>query len=320
MNYILFGSEEFLINQRVKKMIKSFFDNEEPNIFRSDYLEVGVDECNSSLEEVGLGFFSKKVVILDNADFLSVDKERKKVEGYKLEKLINNLNANDEEILMIFITKKDSLLKRSEVVKLIEKIGKIYSFPAIKKNDFLSYIRKYFEMNGFEIDDIALKLISENVGTDLYLFSNEAKKLMLYSSDKVIDRKDVEDICSINISDNVFELSNAILSRNFEKIFKIYNDLIIRNIEPITLISFLCTNFIFYDEILFLAKSGRSNEEIASMLSANPYRVQISLKNLKNYNSNKIAKILNDLFKLDKDIKLGKVDRFFAFEMFLTSL
>ena len=143
---------------------------------------------------------------------------------------------------------------------------------------------------------------------------------MFYSSDKVIDRKDVEDICSINISDNVFELSNAILSRNFEKIFKIYNDLIIRNIEPITLISFLCTNFIFYDEILFLAKSGRSNEEIASMLSANPYRVQISLKNLKNYNTNKIAKILNDLFKLDKDIKLGNVDRFFAFEMFLTSL
>ena len=69
-----------------------------------------------------------------------------------------------------------------------------------------------------------------------------------------------------------------------------------------------------------MAKSGRSNEEIASMLSANPYRVQISLKNLKNYNSNKIAKILNDLFKLDKDIKLGNVDRFFAFEMFLTSL
>lgn len=320
MNYILFGSEEFLINQRVKKIVKSFFDNDEINILKSDYLEVGIDVCNSALEEVGLGFFSKKAIILDNADFLSVDKERKKVDSYKLEKLLANLNANDENILMIFITKKDSLLKRSEVVKLIEKIGKIYSFPIIKKADFLTYIKKYFEMNGYDVDENALKLISENVGTDLYLFSNEAKKLMLYSKNKIINKKDVEEICSINISDNVFELSNAILARNFEKIFKIYNDLMTRNVEPITLISFLTTNFIFYDEIMFLSNNGRSNEEIASLLSANPYRVQISLKSLKNYNSDKIAKILNDLYRLDKDIKLGNIDRFFAFEMFLTSL
>ncbi len=320
MNYILFGAEEFLINQRVKKLVKSFFDKEDLNILRSDYLEVGLDECNSALEEVGLGFFSKKAVILDNADFLSVDKERKKVDDYKLDKLLANLNANDENTLMIFITKKDNLLKRSEVVKLIEKIGKIYSFPIIKKADFLIYMKKYFEMKGYDIDENALKLISENVGTDLYLFSNEAKKLMLYSKNKIINKKDVEEICSINISDNVFELSNAILTKNYEKIFKIYNDLITRNVEPITLISFLCTNFIFYDEITFLSNNGRSNEEIASILSANPYRVQISLKSLRNFNSYKIAKILNDLYKLDKEIKLGNIDRFFAFEMFLTSL
>ncbi len=320
MNYILFGSEDFLIRQRINKLIKSFFNNEEGNIVHLDYLDDGIDEFIFSLEQMDLGFFNKKVIILDNADFLSVDKERKKIDIYRLNKLIKNLEANDEDLLIIFVTHKDTLLKRSEVVKLLDKIGKIYSFPLIKKSDFLSYIKKYFEMNGYNIEENAINLIEENIKEDLYLFSNEATKLMLYCENKNITKKDVEEICSININDNIFELSNMILAKNYKKIFEIYNDLRVRNVEIVTLIAFLTTNFLFYDEILFLSNKGQNYDEIASLLNVNPYRVSISLRNLKKYTLNDINKILKELYEIDKNIKLGNIDRFFAFEMFLSSI
>lgn len=320
MNYILFGSEDFLIRQRINKLIKSFFNNEEGNIVHLDYLDDGIDEFIFSLEQMDLGFFNKKVIILDNADFLSVDKERKKIDNYRLNKLLKNLEANDEDLLIIFVTHKDTLLKRSEVVKLLDKIGKIYSFPLIKKSDFLSYIKKYFEMNGYNIEENAINLIEENIKEDLYLFSNEATKLMLYCENKNITKKDVEEICSININDNIFELSNMILAKNYKKIFEIYNDLRVRNVEIVTLIAFLTTNFLFYDEILFLSNKGQNYDEIASLLNVNPYRVSISLRNLKKYTLNDINKILKELYEIDKNIKLGNIDRFFAFEMFLSSI
>ena len=320
MNYILFGSEDFLIRQRINKLIKSFFNNEEGNIVHLDYLDDGIDEFIFSLEQMDLGFFNKKVIILDNADFLSVDKERKKIDNYRLNKLLKNLEANDEDLLIIFVTHKDTLLKRSEVVKLLDKIGKIYSFPLIKKSDFLSYIKKYFEMNGYNIEENAINLIEENIKEDLYLFSNEATKLMLYCENKNITKKDVEEICSININDNIFELSNMILAKNYKKIFEIYNDLRVRNVEIVTLIAFLTTNFLFYDEILFLSNKGQNYDEIASLLNVNPYRVSISLRNLKKYTLNDINKILKELYEIDKNIKLGNIDRFFAFEVFLSSI
>ncbi len=320
MNYILFGSEDFLIRQRINKLIKSFFNNEEGNIVRLDYFDDGIDEFIFSLEQMDLGFFNKKVIILDNADFLSADKERKKIDDFRLNKLIKNLEANDEDLIIIFVTHKDTLLKRSEVVKLLDKIGKIYSFPLIKKSDFLSYIKKYFEMNGYNIEENAVNLIEENIKEDLYLFSNEATKLMLYCESKNITKKDVEEICSININDNIFELSNMILAKNYKKIFEIYNDLRVRNVEIVTLIAFLTTNFLFYDEILFLSNKGQNYDEIASSLNVNSYRVSISLRNLKKYTLNDINKILKELYDIDKNIKLGNVDRFFTFEMFLSNI
>ncbi len=324
MNYILFGEEDFLIKQRVNKLVKSFFDKEEKNIYKSDYLTDGLNDFISALEQVDFLFSSKKCIILDNADFLSEEKERKKIDKFINDKLLGLLKDDNDEILTIFIThkatKNGTLLARSEIVKLIEKKGKIYSFPAIKKNDFLSYIRKYFEMHGYEIDESAIKLMSENVGSDLYLFNNEAQKLMPYVDKKIITKEDVEAICSVNIDDNMFDLSNAFLAKDNKKVFKIYNDLTIRGIEPVVLIAFLTTNFISYDKILYLSLSGYSNEEIATSLKMHPYAVQISLRGLRNYTLDEIENILNKLYELDKNIKLGNVDRFFAFESFLLYL
>ena len=175
-------------------------------------------------------------------------------------------------------------------------------------------------MNGYNIEENAINLIEENIKEDLYLFSNEATKLMLYCENKNITKKDVEEICSININDNIFELSNMILAKNYKKIFEIYNDLRVRNVEIVTLIAFLTTNFLFYDEILFLSNKGQNYDEIASLLNVNPYRVSISLRNLKKYTLNDINKILKELYEIDKNIKLGNIDRFFAFEMFLSSI
>lgn len=321
MNYILYGKETYLINEKVNKLISSFFNKEEDkNIIKINYKESSINEIIASLEQTNLFFESKKALIIENATFLSVDKDRKELKENGTNHLLNILKENNDDHLIIFIIDKEPL-KRSEINKEIEKNGNIIKFDEVKLNDFISFARSYINKKGYQISESNLKILIDKIGINFYSFINEIDKLTLYlNNKKEIELKDINEIISNNIDDDIFKLTNEILTKNKEKIFKIYNDLRILNVEVVTLISIITTNFIFYDEIIYLYKKGLSNSEIASELHVHPYRVQISLSSLRNYKKKDIEEILNKLYKLDKDIKNSEVDRFFAFETFLINL
>ena len=164
-------------------------------------------------------------------------------------------------------------------------------------------------------------MLYEYVNNDLFTFENEANKLMLFKMENhEINVEDIKKISAKTIDDNFFELSDAILKNNKKLIFDAYNNLKVKNVEPVRLINALTTNFIFYDQILFLKSLKKSDDEIANTLNVNPFRVTISLRNLKGFNNKIVQTILGKLYSLDKSIKTSEVDRFFAFEMFLLNI
>ena len=59
-----------------------------------------------------------------------------------------------------------------------------------------------------------------------------------------------------------------------------------------------------------------SKAEIASRLGMSSYIVNITQRDLK-ASTSFILELLNKLASIDQDIKLGKVDRFVAFELFM---
>ena len=320
MNYILFGVEDYLIKERIKRLISAFNNkSSDIDIVKIDYLENGIEPFLDEISQLTFFTESKKVVIIYNAIYLSDEKTRKKIANQE-NKLLTLLENDDNNILTIQVVYSDTLLKRSEIVKNIEKIGKIYYFPQIKNSDRLLYIKKYFNDHGFKIEEKAIVAMNDKLKGDLYSFHNEADKLMLFKKDKIITFNDIELLVSKNLNDNVFDLTNAILAQDKRKVFELYNDLLLNGVEPITLISILAKNFIFYDEILFLAKNNNSANDIASNLNANPFRVQISLRNLKNMNINKVRAVLNELFELDKKIKNSDIDGKIGLELFLINI
>ena len=321
MNFILYGKEEFLINKQVNKLISNFFKDEEKNVIKFDYLESGFSPLLDEIAQTGLAFLSKKIVILNNSDFLSVDKENKKLDEKEVNEFLSFLKYKIEDVMVILITKNDRLLTKSKIVKYFEDNEKIYSFKQTSKATFIDYIAKFFNAKKYTISQEAINLLYEYVNNDLFIFENEANKLMLYKlEDHEINVEDIKKISAKTIDDNFFELSDAILKNNKKLIFDAYNNLKTKNVEPVRLINALTTNFIFYDQILFLNGLKKSDDEIAKTLNVNPFRVSISLRNLKGFNNKTIQSILDKLYYLDKSIKTSEVDRFFAFEMFLLDL
>ena len=321
MNFILYGKEEFLINKQINKLISNFFKDEEKNIIKLNYLEDGFNKFLDELAQTGLSFFSKKIVLFYDSDFLSVDKENKKLVQKDVDEFLSFLKNKVEDVMVVLITNNDRLLTKSKIAKYFEENEKIYPFKQVNKATFIDYIAKFFAAKKYLISLEAINLLYEYVNNDLFTFENEANKLMLFKMENhEINVEDIKKISAKTIDDNFFELSDAILKNNKKLIFDAYNNLKVKNVEPVRLINALTTNFIFYDQILFLKSLKKSDDEIANTLNVNPFRVTISLRNLKGFNNKIVQIILDKLYSLDKSIKTSEVDRFFAFEMFLLNI
>ena len=82
----------------------------------------------------------------------------------------------------------------------------------------------------------------------------------------------------------------------------------------------LANQFRLFNQVTYLARNNRSNDEIAKELKMNPKRVEIFKRKMFYLSNKRVNEVLEQLFQLDYKIKSGLVDRFYAFELFLINL
>ena len=321
MIYFIYGDEQVLIDKRILELKKAFFKDtkiEEQVISRFDYKNDGLSSFLKEFEQLSFGFLNKKIYIISNSSFLTTESTFKKEMKINESKIFNVLNdlRKDNDNLVIF-TSNDLKILSNKIIDIFSK-DNIISFCKINKNAWPQLVKNNFIKKGFKISDDAINEIILRCNYDLSIFQNEGTKLCLYSEDKNITLEKVKEIVSYNPNDSVFALTNAILENNPIKIFNAYNDLKLLGEEPVVLIKLLSTNLIFLDQVLYLKDLNKDYISIANILNQNKYRVKITLESKLKRSS--VKKMLNDLMLLDKDIKLGNVDRFIGFELFLASI
>ena len=79
----------------------------------------------------------------------------------------------------------------------------------------------------------------------------------------------------------------------------------------------LASQFRLMLQVKLMYKKGYSEKDMASTLAVHPYRVKLALSS--NYDENELIKSIKKLYQLDFDIKTGKIDKNFGFELFLLS-
>ena len=321
MIHLVYSNQSSEIKKVVKGIAKqSLPERDDMNFVRYDGNNTLIQEIIDDANYVPLGY-DKKVVAVDNCYFLMKPKPRNKIEAdqdYKaLISYIKNPNPDCDLILTVPTAEVD---KNSELFKLIEANAKVTFLgdPTIKEwNDYVrKVVNDSIEKNpGSKMDSDALMELIDRTAGDIPLLKNSIIKLFLYT--KHVRYEDVLLLVTRPLEDNTFQLFNYLLDGENEKAIGLFRDLQVSNVEPVTLISMLGNQFRLLNQVVFLSKQSKTNDEIAEELKIKPIRVQILKKKTFNMSEKAIHKTLDDLFNLDLQIKSGLVDRFYAFELFL---
>ena len=321
MIYFIYGNQGPTVKSQIKKIGESFLDGEKPddlNFIKLDgnnYLvQDAIDEC----QYVALGY-DKKVVSLENCCFLLKPKPKNKIDSdQNFDELLAYINSSGlEETLLILSVTSSSLDEKGDLVKALKEKAKVIEITDPDEKGWAEYVKAYVAKKGIVIDRDAIMELTSRTDGDVGRFINCIKVLTLYTDH--IRYKDVTLLVSKPLEDDTFLIFNLLIDGKNAEAVSLFNELRISNIEPVTLISQLANQFRLLNQVSYLYRKKMSQEDIAKKLKIKAGRAYVLSKLVYKLSESTIHQTLDDLYQLDLDIKSGQVDRFYAFELFLTN-
>ena len=216
---------------------------------------------------------------------------------------------------MIFFLESKNVNTKSDVYKALKKKAKMMPQEVLTEDMLRNMGQSMFTKKGVKIKQDALNELVSRCGDDVSKFTSEATKLSLYKSEINID--DVKLMVSPKLEDNAFLIVDSLFKGKINNALKIYYDLRVNKQEPVVLIYLIAAQLRFLLQVAYLASQNKNAQDIATELNANAFRVKKNIEILTLVSKRKIERIIDELYKLDADIKSGNKDPYYAFELFL---
>jgi DNA polymerase III subunit delta len=136
--------------------------------------------------------------------------------------LLNYLKQPAATTMLVFCHKYKNLDKRKTLSKQIREKAVYLDAQKIKENALPGWITLLAKKNGFGIEPRTTHLLSDYLGNDLSRIVNEFEKLkLLLPAGATITSEAVEEHIGISKEFNSYELSDALMHKNFHKCMRI---------------------------------------------------------------------------------------------------
>ena len=126
---------------------------------------------------------------------------------------------------VLVINHKHGVVKSKKILSEIEQVGVVYESKRLYDNQLPAFINGYVSENGCSIENKAMQMLADYIGSDLNRLTGELDKLRIVMGEgrTCITPDDVERNVGVSKEFNNFELLNAIVTRNAFKANRIVN-------------------------------------------------------------------------------------------------
>lgn len=316
---LLYGTETYFIQKICAELEKKVLQQETENLSEYDLTEIPIQQVITDVETYPF-FGGKKLVFAYNPVFLQSKLQKLPFEHdiKALEQYIKNPVSHS---IFVLIAPYEKLDQRKKVTKLILDQAFAVECQEVKANNLEKWIYKMAKFYNITIDSSALGYLQTELTTDLQLLENEIHKLSLYVGKGGNVTKDIaREIVSQTMDSTALSLVDAVMERNYEKAFSIYEELSLMNEEPIALIALLAFQYRMMLQVKLMRKKGYTQYQMQRQIGAHSYVIKIALNRERKYSMEQIRQIIHQLTETDAAIKFGKTEKNLAFELLLYDL
>ncbi|MGV1011828.1 MAG: DNA polymerase III subunit delta [Flavobacterium sp.] len=289
--YFLMGEEPYYID-KLTEYIESTILSEDEKGFNQTIIygrDTTIEEVISNAKRYPM-MAERQVVVVREAQELSRTID-------KLESFAENPQPTT---VLVFAYKYKTLDKRKKLVKLIAKHGVLLESKKMYDNQVGAWIQRLLQGRGYSIEPKANAMLVEFLGNDLSRISNELDKLqIILPKGHTISANDIEYNIGFSKDFNVFELQNAIGSKNQLKAYQIAQ-YFAENPKDNPMVVTVSLVFSFFVKILkYHGLKDKNPKTVAPILGVSPFFMKDYDVALRNYPMKKVSSIIASLRDID---------------------
>lgn len=304
--YLLYGEEAYLKKQYRDKL-KNAMVSPDDNMNYAYYEGKGihVNEVIDLAETLPF-FAERRLIILEDTGFFKSTSAE----------LADYIKDMPETTSMIFV--ETEVDKRGKLYKAVQAKGRAVELGRQDENTLLRWVASNVKHEQKQISENTVRFFLAKVGTDMENIQKELEKLFCYTLDKdCITTEDVEDICTTQITNQIFDMVNAVADKKQRKALEFYNDLLALKEPPMRILALLTRQFKLLLEVKTMDKQGYGRKEIADKAGINPFVVGKYQVQAKAFSEKELRQIMEDSVETDESIKTGRLTDTLGVELFI---
>lgn len=292
--YLLYGSESYLRRQykeRLKKALSPEEDSMNYTYFEGKDISVGevID-----LAETMPFLSDKRTIVIENSPFF-------KSEG---EKLAEYLNAMPETTYFVFV--EESVDKRSKLYKSIAKNGCVVEAAGISEDKIITWILGMLKKEDKKITQSTMQYLLEKIGTDMENIRQEVEKLICYCGERdVITNEDVDVVCVTQVSNQIFEMLDAMANKQQKRALQLYYNLLALKEPPMRILFLIGRQFNLLYQARLLKQKGYQERVIAEKIGVPPFAAGKYLKQAGKFKMPDLRNAIEECVEADEAVKSG---------------
>lgn len=294
--YLLYGEEAYLKNQFEQKIKRAcLHDGDTINFHQYEGKGIAVGEIIDLAQTMPF-FAEKRLILLKDTGFFKS----------ACDELADYISEVPETACLLFV--EEEVDKRTRLYKAVKKAGKIVEFKSQNEKTLTTWILSILKKEGKQITQADLRLFLEKTGMDMNNIRQELEKLICYTYERsVITRADIENICTSQITNQIFDMINAMAERKQKKALDLYYNLLALKEAPLKILALINRQFNLLMQVKDLLRLGRDKSEIASKAGLPPFFVGRYISQSQGFTMEQLRCALEDSVQAEEDVKMGNL-------------
>ncbi|MBQ8038967.1 MAG: DNA polymerase III subunit delta [Lachnospiraceae bacterium] len=292
--YLIYGAESFLRKQYKERLKKALApDDDTMNYSYFEGKDISAGEVIDLAET--MPFLSdKRAIILENSPFF-------KSEG---EKIAEYLNTVPDTTYLVFV--EEGVDKRSKLYKSIAKNGCVVEAASLSEDKIITWILGILKKDNKKITQNTMHYLLGKIGTDMENIRQEVEKLICYCYDRdVITNEDIDAVCTTQISNQIFEMLDAMANKRQKVALQLYYNLLALKEPPMRILFLIGRQFNLLLQARLLKQKGYGDRAIAEKIGVPPFAATKYLNQASKFKMADLRQAVDECVEADEAVKSG---------------
>ncbi len=304
--YLFFGEETYLKQQYKQKLLSALNpEGDTMNFSRYEGKGIQVREVIDLCET--MPFFAEyRVILVENSGFFK----------NKCEELADYMKELPDYVRLLFV--ESEVDKRSRMYKAVKNCGRIVEFARQDEKSLMRWAAGILGREGRKITQRDMELLLTKTGTDMGNLRMELEKLITYTMGRdVVTAKDIEDVCTTQTANKIFDMVRFVTERNQKRALELYYDLLTLREPPMRILFLLAKQFRQLLLTKKLTAEGISGQELSSRLGVPSFVVRNLSSCARAYTVEELEGAVKDFVDAEEAVKTGQLGDVLSVELLI---